>query len=116
MRTEPPGRRHGHRTVDAERAGFIRRTYAHLAGAIVAFTAIETLVLTQLSQETQLNIVRTMLGGLRPRRFWSSLKPSQPSRPRRVVLYWLIATLLLPVGYAGAVGSSHPAMASRAAG
>jgi len=50
-------------SIAAERAGFIRRTYAHLAGAIVAFTAIETLVLTQLSQETQFNIVRTLLGG-----------------------------------------------------
>ena len=42
-----------------------------------------------------------MLGGLRPARFWSSLKPSQPSRPGRLVLYWLIASLLLPVGYLG---------------
>jgi len=48
------------------------------------------------------SFVRTMAGALRPRRFWSSLKPSQPSRPRRLVLYWLVAALLLPVGYAGA--------------
>jgi len=44
---------------------------------------------------------RTMLGNFGPVRFWSSLKPSQPSRPGRLVLYWLIASLLLPVGYAG---------------
>ena len=36
-------------SMAAERAGFIRRTYAHLAGAIAAVTAIETLLLTQLS-------------------------------------------------------------------
>jgi hypothetical protein len=44
---------------------------------------------------------RTMAGGLRPRRFWSSLRPSQPSRPLRLVLYWLVASLLVPIGYAG---------------
>ena len=47
------------------------------------------------------SFVRTMAGGLRPNRFWSLLKPSQPSRPGRLVLYWLIASLLLPLGYAG---------------
>jgi hypothetical protein len=51
------------------------------------------------------SFVRTMLGGLRPRHFWRSLKPSQPSRPRRMVLYWLIATLLLPVSFATVVAS-----------
>jgi hypothetical protein len=48
------------------------------------------------------SFVRTMAGALRPRRFWSSLKPSQRSRPRRLLVYWLIAALLLPLGYAGA--------------
>ena len=50
-------------SMAAERAGFIRRTYAHLAGAILAFTAIETLLLTMLSDQAKLNILRTMLGG-----------------------------------------------------
>ena len=36
---------------------------------------------------------RTLLGGFLPRRFWRSLRPSQPSAPRRLVLYWLLATL-----------------------
>jgi hypothetical protein len=49
------------------------------------------------------SFVRTMAGALRPRRFWSSLKPSQPSRPRRLIVYWLVAALLLPIGYAGSV-------------
>jgi hypothetical protein len=41
------------------------------------------------------SFVRTLLGGLRPRRFWRSLRPSQPSDVRRLVMYWLIATLLM---------------------
>jgi hypothetical protein len=48
------------------------------------------------------SFMRTMLGGLRPRRFWSSLKPSQPSRVPRLLLYWLLATLLVPLAYAAA--------------
>ena len=42
---------------------------------------------------------RTLLGGLRPGRFWRTLFPTQPSRPRRLVTYWLIASCfaLLPM-------------------
>ena len=40
------------------------------------------------------SFVRTLLGGVLPRRFWRSLRPSQPSAPRRLVLYWVLATLL----------------------
>ena len=36
---------------------------------------------------------QTLLGGLRPGRFWRTLFPTQPSRPRRLVLYWLIVAL-----------------------
>ena len=32
---------------------------------------------------------------------WSSLRPSQPSRPGRLLAYWLVASLLVPLGYAG---------------
>jgi hypothetical protein len=35
-----------------------------------------------------------MIGGLRPRRFWSGLQPAQPSRPHRLLVYWLIAAAL----------------------
>lgn len=41
---------------------------------------------------------RTLLGGLRPREFWSTLKPSQPSRPALLALYWVMAHLLLLLG------------------
>jgi hypothetical protein len=37
---------------------------------------------------------QTTSGILRPRRFWRSLQPVQPSNPRRLVLYWLLAMLL----------------------
>jgi len=37
---------------------------------------------------------KTAAAGLMRRRFWTSLVPSQPSRPRRLVLYWLIAGLM----------------------
>ena len=37
---------------------------------------------------------RTLIGGLRPRRFWSSINPAGPSNPRRFVAYWLIAATL----------------------
>ena len=46
---------------------------------------------------------RTFLGGMRPRRFWGNLYPTQPSRPRRLLAYWLILSLLilLPFGIYG---------------
>jgi|SRR5579884_157923 len=47
---------------------------------------------------------KTLWGGLRPRQFWTALLPSQPSRPRRLIAYWLIATLL---GFIGVV-AWHP--------
>jgi len=37
----------------SERAAFIRRTYAHLAGAILAFVAIEALIFTVLSESLE---------------------------------------------------------------
>jgi len=42
---------------------------------------------------------RTLLGGLRPKRFWTGLLPSQPSRPRRIVLYWLLAAAPLMLAF-----------------
>lgn len=62
------------------------------------------------------SFVRTMVAGLRPARFWSSLKPSQPSRPGRMVLYWLAATLLLPLGYAVTFGWTAITQANEALG
>jgi FtsH-binding integral membrane protein len=40
----------------SERATFIRKTYAHLAGAILAFTGLEALLLNTVDQTTVLNL------------------------------------------------------------
>lgn len=48
--------------ASSDRAAFIRRTYAHLAGAILAFIGIETVFLTALSNEQKVHILR-MMGG-----------------------------------------------------
>jgi FtsH-binding integral membrane protein len=50
------------RAASSDRALFIRRTYAHLAGAILAFMGIEALLLNLLSEAAQIQIVR-MMGG-----------------------------------------------------
>ena len=48
------------------------------------------------------SFLRTLAGGLWPPRFWKKLHPTQPSFPRRLVLYWLIvvAVVLVPFGMA----------------
>jgi hypothetical protein len=38
---------------------------------------------------------QTVRGACRPNRFWSTLLPRQTSRPRRMLLYWLIGTILV---------------------
>src|SRR5579883_1774197 len=50
------------RAASSDRALFIRRTYAHLAGAILAFMGIEALLLNALSIEQQ-NAIFQMMGG-----------------------------------------------------
>jgi FtsH-binding integral membrane protein len=47
----------------SERALFIRRTYAHLAGAILAFMAVETALFQVLGMEGQKQVLRLMLSG-----------------------------------------------------
>ena len=44
--------------------------------------------------------LRTLFAGLRTRRFWLNLRPSQTIFPRRLIIYWLLCSLfllLLPV-------------------
>ena len=41
------------------------------------------------------SFTRTLLGGLRPARFWTSLHPAQRSTPRRLALYALLVTVAL---------------------
>jgi FtsH-binding integral membrane protein len=51
------------RAAGSDRALFIRRTYAHLAGAILAFMGIEALLLNVMSDATQAQVLRLMVGG-----------------------------------------------------
>jgi FtsH-binding integral membrane protein len=51
------------RAASSDRAAFIRRTYAHLAGAILAFMGIEVLLFQVLGQQGQVEVLRLMLGG-----------------------------------------------------
>ena len=39
------------------------------------------------------SFIRTLTGGLRPRRFWTSLNPMQPSDGRRLSIYCLVVSL-----------------------
>lgn len=48
---------------ELDRATFIRRTYAHLLGAIIAFVGIEALIFTQVPAATLNNLVGTMVSG-----------------------------------------------------
>jgi FtsH-binding integral membrane protein len=48
--------------ASSDRATFIRRTYAHLAGAILAFMGLEALLLNWLSNEQQMQILHLMGG------------------------------------------------------
>ncbi len=50
---------------ESERTTFIRRTYAHLAGAVFAFVAIELVIFNMVPQETLTALTRWMLGGWR---------------------------------------------------
>lgn len=47
---------------ESARAGFIRRTYMHLAGAVLALVALETVIFTVVPEQTMLNLVGRMAG------------------------------------------------------
>jgi FtsH-binding integral membrane protein len=49
--------------VAATRTTFLRRTYAHLAGAVGLFIAIETFLLTAVPEETLQSVIRLLTGG-----------------------------------------------------
>ncbi len=50
------------RAEQSERAAFIRRTYAHLAGAVLAFVALETAFFKLVPQEGITQFMQTMFG------------------------------------------------------
>ena len=49
--------------MESERVAFIRRTYAHLGGAVLAFVGLEVLLFTLVPAETMISIVQTMSRG-----------------------------------------------------
>jgi hypothetical protein len=46
-------------------------------------------------QRSGWSFVRTLLGGMTPARVWSTLYPTQPSRPGRLLTYWVMCSLPL---------------------
>jgi hypothetical protein len=42
---------------------------------------------------------QTLVGTLRPRKFWSGLSPTQPLRPRRMRMYWLLTALIASLAF-----------------
>ncbi len=40
---------------------------------------------------------RTAAGAMLPRRFWRTLQPVQPSKPRRLILYWVLTVVVCSV-------------------
>ena len=50
---------------------------------------------------------RTLIGGLLPRRFWKTLSPVQPSKPRRLLLYWILCLLAGSVGLFAELGRNY---------
>jgi hypothetical protein len=52
------------------------------------------------------SFLRTMLGNIMPRRFWRGLQPAQPSRVRRLLVYWLVVALLPLFTWLGHAGWS----------
>jgi hypothetical protein len=47
------------------------------------------------AQRNAWSLRRTLLGGLLPAEFWSTLHSTQPSRPHRLLLYWVLTALPL---------------------
>jgi hypothetical protein len=50
------------------------------------------------------SFLRTLLGSQFPRRFWRTLFPTQPSRPRRLLLYGFLAAAILVAPFLGLLG------------
>lgn len=99
--------------AESERAGFIRRTYIHLTGAVLALVALETLLFQVVDAETMGGLVRTMTSGYGwlivlgafmgvswLARSWASSDTSVPMQYAGLSLYVVAqAVILLPMLY-----------------
>jgi hypothetical protein len=45
--------------------------------------------------------IRTVVSGMRPRRFWSSLNAGHDIRPRRLRIYWVVVSLIILISGVG---------------
>jgi len=98
----------------SERVAFIQRTYAHLAGAVLAFVGVEALLFTIVPEETLRNVVGVMVGGWGwlivlgvfmavswLARSWASSGASTPVQYAGLGLYVLAqAAIFMPLMYA----------------
>ncbi len=99
--------------VRSERATFIRRTYAHMAGAVLAFAALEAILLTAIKpaffQQYLLPLVSGLgwlifLGGFMfvswMARSWAESTTSKPTQYAGLILYVVAQSVLfLPMLY-----------------
>ena len=97
--------------VESERVAFIRRTYAHLGGAVLAFVALETLMFALIPEATMVTIMQGMVGGYMwlavlggfmvvswLARSWASSTTSQSTQYAGLSLYVVAqAVLFLPL-------------------
>jgi hypothetical protein len=51
------------------------------------------------------SFVMTLFHGLKPARFWTTLRPTHSTYPRKIFLYWLILTMLVLAGPATIAGN-----------
>lgn len=98
---------------DSERLGFIRKTYAHLTGAVLALIALETVLFTVVPPATMQGLVETMLSGYGwlivlgafmgvswIARMWATSATSRPMQYAGLGLYVVAeAVILLPMLY-----------------
>lgn len=92
---------------ESARAGFIRRTYAHLLGAVLALVAIESLIFALVPSETMLGLVRRLnpmswlvvlglfMGVSWLARYWASSGASRTTQYAGLSLYVVAEALIL---------------------
>ena len=99
--------------LDAERIGFIRRTYAHLTGAILALIALEAVLFLVVPAATMQALVGRMMGGMGwlvvlgifmgvswMARSWANSNTSKAMQYAGLALYVVAeAVILLPMLY-----------------
>ena len=110
-----------------ERATFIRRTYAHLAGAILAFVGLEALLLRVVSESDvirlmggggavgMLVVMAVFIGGSMLAQSWARSETSQAMQYVGLGLYVVLeAVIFLPILYIVSIKLHRPEMIAQA--